>query len=131
MSESQPLVSDEDIVSRYPAPIAGAWQRVIATRELLDIHKYLLKVYEATLTYLVVVLASQYHQANERDTQVDETIRQIGGKVSLGQWTGMLRGATSGESAAAMLERASQPHLKAGHTYEDAEWGQILLLLDA
>ncbi|PZS00439.1 MAG: hypothetical protein DLM69_06405 [Candidatus Chloroheliales bacterium] len=91
MSESPTLVSDEDIVSRYPAPIAGAWHRVISTREPLDIHKHLIKVYEATLTYLVVGLASQYRQADVRDPQVDEALRNLDGRISVGHWTGMLR----------------------------------------
>jgi hypothetical protein len=79
-----------DIYFQYPFPIAVTFHNADNTREPVEAHDRILKLFEVTLKYLASIMICEYLEDGPDDPQVN---RALGGlaRPSLGQWNGFLR----------------------------------------
>jgi hypothetical protein len=82
---------DDDVVRRYPYPLAATYSRAyFQAADLSDMHEYLMDLFEATLKYCAAIVMAQYFQDRLRDPRISRDLLELQ-RPSLGHWQGWLR----------------------------------------
>jgi hypothetical protein len=82
---------DDDVVRRYPYPLAATYSRAyFQAADLSDMHEYLMDLFEATLKYCAAIVMAQYFQDKRRDPRISRDLLELQ-RPSLGHWQGWLR----------------------------------------
>jgi predicted ATPase len=81
---------NEDLLGKYPQPLAGAYARFIDERDPAAQHALLLALFEALLKYLAAAALGQYRARGGSDPAVEGSLPALR-HPSLGHWAGLLR----------------------------------------
>jgi hypothetical protein len=85
-----PIRYREDLLDRYPQPLAATYARVLAVRDPALQHSTVLALFEALLKYVTAAALAQYLQTAPPPADLTAALANLH-RPSLGHWAGLLR----------------------------------------
>src|SRR4051794_17444174 len=89
-----PASYSQEILDKYPQPLAATYARFIDEREVAAQHTLLLASFEVLLKYLAAAAATQYLSLDDEHPALNAALGSLR-RPSLGHWSALLRAGMS------------------------------------